>query len=321
MVRTYGAVHRHILDSLYAVNDLLAKAQREGVTPSPAWLWQQQRYQEMLRTAEGEMRDFAGSLHDADLTPVVRMGIAESKELTSATLAGLPKDERARLLSQWGKLDPRVIEQAMGFLEPSSPIWKSLDQFGPAMRTAIEDVVVRSLAMGYNPKKWAADLRDVTGRGLDWALNWARTVQLMIYREAARQTWLNNPEAVTGWIWSSALDDRTCASCWAMHGTVHPMSERLEDHWRGRCAAIPQGPTYADLGFVGIEEPPPVRRGEDVFADLDEATQRKILGPKYEPWKEGKFEFGALSREVNDATWGPMRVEATLKSLLGEGGE
>jgi len=87
------------------------------------------------------------------------------------------------------------------------------------------------------------------------------------------------------------------------------------------CAAIPQGPTYADLGFVGIEEPPPVRRGEDVFADLDEATQRKILGPKYEPWKEGKFEFGALSREVNDATWGPMRVEATLKSLLGEGGE
>jgi hypothetical protein len=60
--------------------------------------------------------------------------------------------------------------------------------------------------------------------------------------------------------------------------------------------------------------------GEEWFNAQSEATQRDMLGPgKYEAWKDGKFEFGDLSKTVDDPVYGPMRQEATLKELMGEG--
>ena len=39
---------------------------------------------------------------------------------------------------------------------------------------------------------------------------------------------------------------------------------------------------------------------------------------KYEAWKEGKFEFSALSSQHDDDVYGLMRNETSLKDLLGE---
>lgn len=311
MVRTYGQLHKRLLTEMEAVAAKIAEAEKEGLTISPAWLWQQDRYHQMLRTAEAEMSGFAQALRGrgrADARYALSLGQGESKELVQATLAGMPKAERAALMARWGILDTRALEQIVGIMDPASPVWLSLDRFGPAMRTRMQDVVAQSLAMGYNPNRWARDLRQVTGEGLDWALNWSRTLQLQAYRESTRQAYLVNQNVVRGWTWSATKDERTCMSCIVMDGTHHPLSDRLDDHWRGRCAMLPD----TETGF------PEEVKARDWFEEQDETTQRTMMGnARYDAWQDGKFELTDITRQVPDDIWGTMRVEASLKDLVG----
>lgn len=310
MVRTYGQLHKRLLAELEAVAAKIAEAEKDGLTVSPAWLWQQDRYHAMLRTADREMSEFAQQTlrarGRADARYALSLGQDESKELVQATLAGMPRAERAALMARWGTLDTRALEQMVGIMDPASPVWQSLDRFGPAMRQRIQDVVTQSLAMGYNPNRWARDLRRVTGEGLDWALNWSRTLQLQAYRESTRQAYIQNQNVVRGWTWSATKDERTCMSCIVMDGTHHMLSERLDDHWRGRCAMLPDTKT----------EFPDEVKAADWFEQQDEATQRAMMGnARYDAWKDGRFELDALTRKVPDDTWGTMRVVTPLKDL------
>jgi hypothetical protein len=137
-----------------------------------------------------------------------------------------------------------------------------------------------------------------------------RTVQLWGYREASRASYIANPEVVTGWIWYAALDTETCGACIAMHGTRHSADEVLDDHYNGRCSMIP----------ITITNPnPDIESGLEWFGKLDEDKQREILGDsKYEAWKDGKFDLDQLTHQKDEPVYGTMRVERSLKSLLGE---
>ena len=37
---------------------------------------------------------------------------------------------------------------------------------------------------------------------------------------------------------------------------------------------------------------------------------------RHAAWQDGKFEFGALSRQVDDTVFGHMRTETPLKDLV-----
>ena len=138
-----------------------------------------------------------------------------------------------------------------------------------------------------------------------------RTVQLYSYREATRANYIANSDVVEGWIWHADLSPTTCAECIAMHGTFHANDETLNDHHNGRCSMIP-----VVKGFDRITEE---GAGEAWFNAQPESVQRDMLGPgKYEAWKEGQFDFSQLVSTQNDPVYGEMRVEATLKELLGE---
>jgi hypothetical protein len=119
-----------------------------------------------------------------------------------------------------------------------------------------------------------------------------------------------NANVVEGWIWVAALGDPgTCMSCVAMHGTVHPVYEPLNDHYNGRCRQAPKA--------VGFDNPVD-EVGTEWFEQQSEAFQRQALGPgKYEAWRDGAFELNALTTEQTDAVYGPMRVETPLWKLLG----
>jgi hypothetical protein len=57
--------------------------------------------------------------------------------------------------------------------------------------------------------------------------------------------------------------------CWAMHGTVHTLDERLDDHPNGRCTAIPH---FREGGSVAAAVQ--VESREDQFARLELAAVR-----------------------------------------------
>jgi len=321
MVRLYGEAHARILSALEKLTDKIAQAELEGLPVSPAWLWQEERYQRFLRTIEGEMQKFAQELPGVvgpGTYAAVDVGVRESRELTDAMLARYPAEIRAELMASFGTLHTDAVVQAMGFLAPGSPAWTVLDDFPLAMRAQVEDLVMEAMVKGWNPRRWARELRLVTGRGLDWALNWSRTLQLYSYREASRWSYINNQQIVRGWMWYAALDSRCCMGCVAMHGTEHPLSEPLNDHHRGRCAPLPMVIGYEELGLPA-GEPFEMESGEAWFARQPEELQMEMMGPgKFKAWQDGLIKIADMVEDYSDAVWGIMRHERSLKSLLGE---
>jgi hypothetical protein len=83
-------------------------------------------------------------------------------------------------------------------------------------------------------------------------------------------------------VWHAELNSsrgRTCPSCWAKHGTVHPLSEPGPiDHQQGRCSRTPKTKSWADLGF-DIDEPDDlIPDARAIFDALPETERVAIMG-------------------------------------------
>lgn len=126
-------------------------------------------------------------------------------------------------------------------------------------------------------------------------------------------------------MWHSACDLRTCAACWAMHGTEHGLNEILDDHPNGRCAMVPKTKTWAEIGeqygidFSDVPDTnPEIEPGVALFEKLPAEKQIKILGPaKYAAWKDGKFILSDIVGRKRSKEWGTHRYEKSLAELLG----
>ncbi len=106
------------------------------------------------------------------------------------------------------------------------------------------------------------------------------------------------------------MDNKTCMSCLAMHGTEHPLTEPLNDHHCGRCIAFP---------LLFGQENPFTQSGQEWFDLQNEMAQMKQMGKsKYEAYKAGLFNFNQLSRELENDVFGLRRSETPLKDLINE---
>jgi hypothetical protein len=245
------------------------------------------------------------------------LGMANGYKLVRAlSPAGLPI-----IQTQWDRLPREAVNTILGFLAPQSALWGRLKLMSPYYSEQVADTLVDAILQGWGAAQTARNIAPLLasandamlggmGRALTDALRTARTVQLWSYREAARANYVANNDVVTGWQWNAELDDRTCMSCVAMHGTIHDLDETLDDHFSGRCANLPiiLGRPLTDIDA-----------GRQWFDGLSEQQQAEKMGAaKYEAFREGKFEFAALSRQQPDEVYNTMRSEASLKALLGE---
>jgi SPP1 gp7 family putative phage head morphogenesis protein len=176
------------------------------------------------------------------------------------------------------------------------------------------DILATALAEGQNPRTTARRLRDEFAVPLARARAIARTEQMRAYNRATMERYRTNADVVGGWIWVSAADARSCPACFAMHGSRHRLDETLDGHPGCRCTAIP---------IVKGMPPLEVVRGEAVLRSLPEAVQRRVLGPgKWQAWQEGELTItptGARSvvGRVRSRRWGTMRVERSLRAIVG----
>lgn len=266
-----------------------------------------EKYQAILASTIDLSTDQAllqGSKHAVELMRLATLG--------TRTLASI----------DFGSLNPAQVNTMIGFLAPDSPLYRNVDRLARFHAPIVRDQLVEAVALGYNPYKAAGNiapyLRDVTNklrivmaRPFADAVRLARTSMLYSYREAARMNYQANGDVVSAWQWYAELDG-ACVSCIAMHGTIHPLDEVLNDHHHGRCAAVP-----VVLGQPLIPE----TAGVDYFDGLNEAQQREILGAgAFDAWKSGSVELSQFSHEVENDTYGLMRSVTPLKDLIGSEG-
>ena len=317
MVREYGRIYAGLQSQIDAL--LLEIAAMPEA--SPAKVARLTRFRALASQIESEMARF-GAWADTELTAQAQQAIVSG--LTHAeqlTLAGMPEALRPAVSAIWNRLPAEAVEMLTGFLSPGSALHDSLvNQLGPTVAQGVSDALLEGLALGYNPRKVAAIIRDTLGQALTWALRTARTSMLWAYRESTRAGYVANSDIVTGWIWHAELGPRTCMACIAQHGTLHPLSETLNDHHNGRCAMLPVTRTWASMGFTGIEERPPVQTGRDWFASLSPAQQASYMPSTamWNAWQQGAVGWDDLVSYHDNEVYGAMLQLPSLKAILGE---
>jgi hypothetical protein len=276
-------------------------------TPTKAAVRKLASYQSLVTEINKELTKFqgyAGTVMQQAANDAVTLGTRNAKLLTLA--------DNPALSAVWRNLNPRAVETLVSYFSEGSALMKRLDKLAGENDLNVANTIIDNVALGKNPKTIAGLIRSSLGGGLTDALRMTRTVQIWSYRESSRAAYVANSDIVKKWIWYSALDPNSCASCIAMHGTEHDVSETLNDHHNGLCVAIPM--------VIGAKNP---LGGEDAgkkfFDSLQESQQRKYMGDtKFEAYQANKFEFSQLSTTTNNDVFGDMRTVTPLKELIGE---
>jgi len=197
-----------------------------------------------------------------------------------------------------------------------------LNSYGPFHAGRATNAFTSAMIEGNNLNVLARQLRasftDGNALPLFDAIRLCRTLPLYAYRSASNE--LYKQQGIEKWLWSAALDDRTCPSCWAMHGRVFLVAlAMLNDHHLGRCASVPLTQTWeALLGIQGFDAPPDLT-GVELFNELPETRQRQILDGlgknAFQSWKDGVFNFNDIPGTYQNALFGEMRRARTANEL------
>lgn len=312
MVRVYGQAWEHVLRELNRLDAEYQQSKQRGETPTWSWIYQFNRMTAFRYQLERELNKFSQYASDAiraEQLEAIKSAELYAEELTKLIVGQMP--EGARIAVKWNRLPTSAIEQIVGATQAGSPLYRLLATLAGSSVQAAVDVLITGLLLGKGPRHTARLLRKALGTTLSQALRISRTETLRAFREASRQSFRQNQNVVEGWIWCSARDKRTCASCWAMHGTKHTLEETLDDHPNGRCTMIP----------LVKEWPIEIESGAALFEKLSEAEQIKILGPaKWIAWRDGQLTFdadsvtGIVGRAFSDE-WGSHRYERSLKQM------
>ena len=335
MVRSYSTAYSAIQSEIGNMQRRIATARAAGLDVSPAWLYQQGRLAVLQAqvleqiTKFGERADIilGGSINTASalggthaealLATALPDGIAISPAMDPVRVGGAPTAAAASpfvaVVAEEVSLATGAIEKLTGALQPDAAVGRLLAQLGPDAAQAVTQALVQGLALGKNPQVVANGMRDALGGNLTRALTIARTETLRAYREASRATFTANASVLDGWTWVSALGKRTCASCFAQHGSVHPLTEVMATHPRCRCSMAPAPKSYRELGYGDTPESVKIEKGPDIFRRLPVDEQRATLGPsKLAALRSNGITLPDLVARKDSPVWGPGTSEASL---------
>jgi len=322
LVESYGRVYTQLAAQADALIADVEKLIAQGQKPSQAQIRRLARYQSLMEQTERQLGRYGAVVEDevrgAQLD-AARLANQAVPELVQGTLEGMTPALQSGIMGAFQVLPDDAIMALVGALQEGSPLAELFERYGSEAAKELGDILVRGLASGIGARKVADEMRRVLGIPLSDALRISRTEIMRSFRAATLADYRANAHIVKGWIWHSALDRRTCMGCIAMHGTEHPLSETLDDHPNGRCAAVPITVSPRDIGIDIDWERGPVETGEAWFERQPESVQREMMGPgKYEAWKDGKFQLRDLVGQQTDPRWGTMRYERSLKDLVND---
>lgn len=269
-----------------------------------------QEYRDLLKAVQIEMTDFSrllrtevGRLADG----AVIAGADGALEMATSTAGHL----QTLVQSSWNRVAPESLRTLIGYVD-SDAFRQKIDTFGEKATQNVADLILTGVAQGKGPRVIAGMLRNWLAVPYVWADNTVRTAQLYSYREANHLSFEANPDVLNGWVWIASLGDtRTCMSCIAQHGSIHPLSDRLNDHHRGRCVPAPW--------VKGTTWPQTIINGPTWFESLTDDVQKLYMGGAlYNAWKAGAIGWDGMSQHYHDDVYGDMLRRVSVNGALGE---
>lgn len=217
----YTMVIRAVDQRLRAVTSQLALLPPGEPAPI-SWLYERDRLTSFRAQVEREVR--------AHLPAIQAVAVAHQQ--AAATLAHtdaltlVNQSAGTRLAHQ--RLDTVRAVQATGQAraEATRDLFRDLPlHAGRVAARALET----GITLGQSPTVIARDMTRALGGNRARAQTIARTEALRAYRESSMETWRRDGD-VSRWQWFSTLDRTACPVCWAMHGTLHPITETMGSH-------------------------------------------------------------------------------------------
>lgn len=257
------------------------------------------------------LADMTGTRIEAAQVAMIDLGRAHANGLMEASLPpGIA----------FNRLPKEAIQELVGTLSDGSPLNDVLGRYGETAAVQIREALIAGVATGQNPRAIAFGLRKALGSSAVGLMRIMRNETLRAYRTASIESYKQNADVLSGWIWVSALQPRrTCAVCWAMHGTIHPLDEPFASHVQCRCSPVPRSKPWSAIFGREVDIPetrPEIANGADLFAALDESEQREVLGPgKYELYRSNHLQLVDLVARTQSPKWGDGLREKSLKEL------
>ena len=282
----------------------LAEIRQRGRTPRLRDLRRLERYQSLRVQVRWQLEQFNGEtvrIITNEQRRLAQLGIDQAGDLIRAA---------SRVPIGFDTLPVEAVENMVGLAGDGSPLQRLLAAEGAAVEQRMGEELVRSTALGVNPRETAARVVASGLRmGLQRALVIARTEQLRVYREASRQAYIHSG-VVKGFKRLATKDERTCMACLMADGEFYELDETLREHPQGRCAMVP-----VVIGMPALTW----QTGPTWFRAQGAGTQRRMLGPRrYEAWRRGAFDLDQLITVRRNATWGDSVAVTPLAELVGE---
>lgn len=256
---------------------------------------------------------------------------AVEKVKTGATKAG---QESFRATMEASGIDPVVfggfnilpspaLNELQSRLSDGSPVSSLADSFGPEAGLHMRKSLVEGIALGLNPRQVAANFRQIAGITRARAETIARTEMLQSFRESNRQSMVANKDVVKAWQWYSSLDRRTCPACWAMHGSVHELKEKMATHPNCRCTMLPVTKTFKELGLNVNDAQLDYRlttSGNTLFQGISQEDQIAVLGPAaFNAYNSGAItSLSSFVAKTDSPIWGKGMHAKSLSEILGK---
>ncbi len=230
------------------------------------------------------------------------------------------------------ELTQETVKATTSYID--TPAWiEKLSAWGKGFADVIRSTILDLIGKGAGPRAIAAKVRQYAeSMPKHAAETLMRTLQNKAYQQAARETEKLNGRFIRGRIRIATLDDRTCLTCIALHGTKLEDGEDVDDHYRGRCSVFYQvlGGQYFPTQMQADSTPGnrkfvPFKTGEEWFANLSPERQQRQASFKATPAKYKAYLDGhPLSEFVGehvDPVFGRMTIEESLKGMFGDGAD
>lgn len=314
MARAWLTAQQRVNVEMASLVSKIEAARLAGVTPSPAWLHQERRLAQLTETINASVREWLPHAQ-AETSHLANLAMAEAMEHAQALSREAARTGLPGLEAEFTDINPANLTQLLAHTAEGGPLHALLAGIGKDMADAATNVLIQGVTVGKGSAWITRNLASTLDIPRHRAETIARTEALRVYRETSRLTYASS-NVVGSWVWTAAIDRRTCPACIVMDGTLHPVTETLDGHPRCRCAMVPRTKTWGEIDPSLADLPdtrPPVTLGKDWLTAQSPSVQRAVMGPgKWEAWKRGDMTLEDMVARTHSPEWGTMRRERSL---------